>query len=299
MAAARGDIRIGISGWRYAPWRGVFYPKGLRQRDELRFAAHRFRSIEINGTFYGPQYPPTFARWAAETPADFVFSVKAPSFITHIRRLREPEAPLANFLASGLLQLGSKLGPILWQFPPSFRYERAVMEPFLALLPHDTEAAAKRAALHDDRIKEVALTPDAKRPMRHAIEIRHESFVDPDFIELLRAYNIALVCADTVAWPRLMDLTADFVYCRLHGSEELYASGYGDQALDGWAARVEAWSQGQEPEDTERVIDQDAPKRAQRDIYVYFDNDIKVRAPYDAEGLAGRLGIETPHEQVA
>jgi uncharacterized protein YecE (DUF72 family) len=297
--AARGNIRIGISGWRYAPWRGVFYPNGLRQRDELSFASNRFRSIEINGTFYGPQHPPTFRRWAAETPDDFVFSVKAPRFITHIRRLREPEAPLANFLASGLLNLGAKLGPILWQFPPSFRYERDVLEPFLALLPHDTEAAGKRARQHDDRMKDVALTPDAKRPMRHAIEIRHDSFVDPDFIDLLRDYRIALVCADTVEWPRLMDLSADFMYCRLHGSEELYASGYGDEALDEWAARVDAWSQGDEPADAQRVIDRDAPKRATRDVYVYFDNDIKVRAPFDAEGLAERLGIATLQDKVA
>jgi uncharacterized protein YecE (DUF72 family) len=294
--ARRGEIRIGISGWRYAPWRGVLYPKGLRQKDELAYAARRFRSIEIHGTFYGPQRPATFERWAAETPDDFIFSVKAPRFITHIKRLREPKAPLANFLASGLLKLGPKLGPVLWQFPPNFRYDRALIEPFLALLPHDTEAAGKLAARHDDRVKQVSLSPEAKRPMRHAIEIRHESFIDPDFIRLLRDYEVALVCADTVEWPRLMDLSSDFVYCRLHGSEELYASGYGDAALDRWAGWIDAWSHGKEPDGDgiRRVIGQHAPKRAGRDVYVYFDNDIKVRAPFDAEGLAKRLGLEIP-----
>jgi len=294
--AGRGEIRIGISGWRYAPWRGVFYPKGLRQKDELAFAARHFRSVEINGTFYGPQRPKTFERWASETPDDFVFAVKAPRFITHIRRLREPRDPLANFLASGILKLGRKLGPILWQFPPSFRYDRAVMEPFLVLLPHDTEAAGKLATRHDERVKDVSLTPDAKRPLRHAVEIRHDSFIDPDFIGLLRAHRVALVCADTVEWPRLTDVTADFVYCRLHGSEQLYASSYGDKALDQWAGLIDAWAQGREPKgkDARRVIDKAGPRRAKRDVYVYFDNDIKVHAPFDADGLAERLGVAAP-----
>jgi uncharacterized protein YecE (DUF72 family) len=289
--AKHGDIRIGISGWRYAPWRGEFYPKGLRQKDELAFASRRFRSIEINGTFYGPQRPAVFQRWAAETPDDFVFAVKAPRYITHIRRLREVAAPLANFLASGLLMLGPKLGPILWQFPPSFRYDRALMEPFLALLPHDTEAAGKLAARHDGSMKDVALTADAKRPLRHAVEIRHDSFVDPDFIDLLRDHKIALVCADTVEWPRLMDLSADFVYCRLHGAEELYASGYSDKALHDWAGWIDAWSHGAEPEGKgiRRAAQQDGPRRAARDVYVYFDNDIKVRAPFDAAQLRERV----------
>jgi uncharacterized protein YecE (DUF72 family) len=292
--ATHGEIRIGISGWRYAPWRGVFYPKGLRQKDELAYASGRFRSIEINGTFYGPQRPATFARWAAETPDDFVFSVKAPRFITHVKRLRDPEEPLANFLASGLLRLGPKLGPILWQFPPSFRYDRALLEPFLALLPHDAATAGKFAAGHDARVQDVALTPDAERPLRHAIEIRHESFADPDFLGLLRDYKVALVCADTVDWPRLMDLSADFIYCRLHGSEELYASGYGDAALDQWAGWIDAWAHGREPGGggVRRISGQDAPTRPTRDVYVYFDNDIKVRAPFDAEALVRRLRFD-------
>jgi len=289
----RGEIRIGISGWRYAPWRGVLYPKGLRQKDELAFAAQRFRTIEINGTFYGMQRPATFERWARETPDDFLFAVKGPRFITHLRRLREPEKPLANFLASGLLKLGPKLGPILWQFPPNFQYDRALMEPFLALLPHSTRAAGRLAAGHDRRVKEVALTPDADRPLRHAVEIRHESFVDPDFVDLLRDHGTALVCADTVAWPRLMDLTANFAYCRLHGSEELYASGYDDAALDRWAGWIEAWAHGKEAHGpgAKRIVGRDGPKRPARDVFIYFDNDRKVRAPFDAESLARRLDV--------
>jgi uncharacterized protein YecE (DUF72 family) len=284
----RGTVRIGISGWTYAPWRGVFYPRGLRQKHELAYAAGLFRSIEINGTFYGLQRPESFANWVDETPADFVFSVKGPRFITHIKRLREAEAPLANFLASGLLRLGPKLGPILWQFPPNFRFDAERIASFLALLPHGSAAAARLAARHDARMDGRAWTEtDADRPLRHAFEIRHESFRTPAFIALLRAHHVALVCADTVEWPRLMDVTSDFVYCRLHGSEVLYTSGYDDPALDAWAERVVAWACGQEPADAERVGGEGA--RQPRDVYVYFDTDAKVRAPQDAAGLARRV----------
>jgi len=290
MGGKAGQVRIGISGWTYRPWRGVFYPKGLPQKRELAFAAETFPTIEINGTFYGSQRPESYARWADETPEDFVFAVKGPRFITHLRRLREVETPLANFLASGVLRLGSKLGPILWQFPPSFRFDPERIEAFLALLPKDTEAAAGLARRHDERFAGRAWTRiDRKRPLRHALEIRHDSFLDPAFIRLLRRYKVALVCADTVDWPRRMDLTADFVYGRLHGSEQLYVSGYGDTALDAWADRVAAWAAGREPKDAERVVDKAGPKRARRDVYVYFDNDAKVRAPADAKGLIRRV----------
>jgi uncharacterized protein YecE (DUF72 family) len=285
-----GQVRIGISGWTYRPWRGVFYPKGLVQKRELAFAAKTFPSIEINGTFYGSQRPDSFARWADETPKGFVFAVKAPRYITHTLRLRDAKTALANFLASGLLRLGPKLGPILWQLPPSFRFDPERIEAFLALLPHDTEAAAAMARRHDDRFDGRAWTrTDRRRRLRHAIEIRHDSFLDPAFIRLLRRYRVALVCADTVDWPRRMDLTADFVYCRLHGSEELYTSGYGYAALDRWADRVAAWAGGREPRDAERVIEKPGPKRARRDVFVYFDNDAKVRAPADAKGLIRRV----------
>ncbi len=228
-----GIIRVGIAGWTYEPWRGVFYPKGLKREQELEYAASQFRAIEINGTFYGMQKPASFAHWADQVPADFVFSVKAPRYITHILRLRDPLVPLANFIASGLLRLDLHLGPILWQFPPNFRFDHGRIEPFLRLLPQDTEAAAKLGTKHDGKLHAPAwLEVNSKRPLRHAFEIRHESFRCEAFIELLRAHNVALVCADSVQWPRLMDVTADFVYCRLHGSEELYASGY-DNACAG------------------------------------------------------------------
>jgi uncharacterized protein YecE (DUF72 family) len=248
-------------------------------------------SIEINGTFYGLQRPESFARWAEETPEDFQFAIKGSRYITHIRRLREIETPLANFFASGLLRLGPKLGPLLWQFPPNFRFEEDRFAGFLALLPRDTEAASALARRHDRRLPgRAVLRAAAKRPLRHAVEIRHESFAVPAFIQLLRAHRVALVCADRVAWPRLMDVTSDFVYCRLHGSEELYASGYDAASLDRWADRVVAWARGGEPEDAERVIDRAGPRRAKRDVFVYFDNDRKVRAPVDAEGLSLRIG---------
>lgn len=270
----QGEVRIGISGWRYPPWRGVFYPPGLRQADELAYAASLFRTIEINGTFYSLQRPQYFADWAAVTPPDFVFSVKAPRYITHILRLNEAETALANFLANGMLELGPKLGPILWQLPPSFRFDAGRIERFLRLLPHDTEKAKETAARHDDKVAGRCSIPSGpSRPLRHAIEIRHESFATPAFIELLRAHDVAIVCADTVSWPRLMDVTSDFVYCRLHGSEELYASGYDDEALDFWAERVSAWADGGAP----------------RDVFVYFDNDVKVRAPFDAQKLMGLI----------
>ena len=282
-----GTVRIGISGWTYPPWRGVFYPKGLPQKRELEHATGQFSSLEINGTFYGMQRPDAFADWADRAPDGFVFSVKAPRFITHIRRLREVETPLANFIASGLLRLGEKLGPILWQFPPNFRFDAERIEAFLKLLPHDTEAAARFGRKHDDRLKAPAWLKADDRPMRHAFEIRNETFRTRAFIDLLRKYDVALVCADTVEWPRLMDLTSDFVYCRLHGSEELYASGYDDASLDEWAARVVTWAKAGEPADAERVGGKGSKHR--RDVFVYFDNDVKVRAPFDAKALTERV----------
>ncbi len=283
------DIRIGISGWTYPPWRGTFYPADLPHKQELRHAAALFRAIEINGTFYGLQRPDSFAHWAEQTPDDFIFTVKAPRFITHVRRLRGIELPLANFLASGVLRLGPKLGPILWQFPPSFGFNPQTMEPFLAMLPHDTEAAADRAAKHDSHLKVSGwLTTDGARPLRHAIEIRHESFRTRAFVDMLRKYDVALVCADAVAWPRLMDLTSDFVYCRLHGSEELYRSGYDDRALEGWSARVAAWSRGKSMQDGE-FIGPPGGQTEPRDVFLFFDNTDKLRAPHDAQALMRKV----------
>lgn len=288
----RADIRIGISGWTYKPWRGGFYPRGLRQKDELAYAAGIFGAIEINGTFYGLQKPEAFARWAEETPDDFVFAVKASRFITHLRRLRDVRVPLANFLASGVLRLGPKLGPLLWQLPPSQRFEPERLEAFLGLLPHDTEAAADLAREHDERVEGRAWPrTDARRPLRHALEIRHESFRDPAFIAMLRRHKVALVCADTVEWPLLMDLTADFVYCRLHGSTELYRSGYGDDELDRWAERVAAWASGRPMRDGDFAGRQTGRAR-RRDVFLFFDNTDKRRAPEDAQSLMRRLHLE-------
>ncbi len=287
---AHGKIRIGVSGWRYSPWRAVFYPEKLPQRRELAFLGESFNAVEINGTFYSLQRPESFVKWVADVPKNFTFAVKGSRFITHNKKLKDVETPLANFLAQGLFNLGRKLGPFLWQFPPMLRFDAERFAPFFKLLPRDTDEARRLARRHDHRVAgRAVLTPKDHLKLRHAIEIRHPSFFDPAFIKLLRAHDVALVCADTVAWPRLMDVTSDFIYCRLHGSEELYASGYDDAALDTWADRVAAWSRGGEPKDAERVIDRAGPKRARRDVFVFFDNDAKVRAPFDARGLVWRV----------
>ena len=285
-----GTVRIGISGWKYGGWRGVFYPEKLAQKKELAFAASIFPSIEINGSFYSLQKPSHYESWAAETPDDFVFAVKGSRFITHMRKLREVRTALANFYASGILKLEAKLGPFLWQLPPQFGFNPERLEEFFTLLPRDSQEAADLACEHDPWMKgRVCLETSARRPLRHAIEIRHPSFVSPEFIRLLRRHNVALVCADTVEWPLLMDVTADFVYVRLHGSEQLYASGYDDVPLDTWAARVVAWARGGQPDDGTYAAETKPPKRAKRDVYVYFDNDAKVRAPFDAQGLMQRV----------
>ena len=286
-----GTVRIGISGWTYAPWRGNFYPAGLLHSDELSYASRQVDTIEINGTFYSLQRPDTFARWYDETPEGFVFAVKGPRFITHIRRLREIATPLANFFASGVLRLEEKLGPVLWQLPPSFRFSADRLDDFFAQLPRDTEAAAALAEHRSEWLSERSWTETKRRrQLRHAIEIRHQSFLDPAFIALLRRHRVALVFANSVAWPYTEDVTADFAYLRLHGSEELYASGYSDEALDHWAARIRLWAQGREPDDA-RLIAPGAERARQgpRDVFVYFDNDAKVRAPVDARSLNTRL----------
>lgn len=287
----KATIRIGISGWRYVPWRGVFYPDGLPQKQELRYAARQFPSIELNTTFYRLHRPETYARWRDETPDDFVFAVKGSRYITHLQRLKDVEIPLANFLASGILRLGPKLGPFLWQFPPNMKFDADRFDAFFSLLPRDTGEAAALAKRHDARLagRSWCRAPTII-PLRHAVEIRHDSFCTPDFIRLLRRHRIALVCADTVTWPLLMDLSADFIYCRLHGSKELYVSGYGPRALDRWATRVKSWVRGSEPQDAKRILPRTKPRKSGRDVFVYFDNDVKVRAPADARSLIRRVG---------
>jgi uncharacterized protein YecE (DUF72 family) len=275
MVGARGEVRIGISGWRYAGWRGDFYPTGLPQRRELEYAAERLTSIEINGSFYSLQRPSSYRAWAAETPADFVFAVKGGRFITHMKKLRDVEAPLANFFASGVLALGPKLGPFLWQLPENLPLDTERLDAFLALLPRTTTEAASLASGHDDKIVDdrALTTVDAVRPLRHALEFRHSSYASEEGIAVLRRHDVACVLADTAGrWPRVEQDTSDFRYVRLHGDQELYASGYTDESLDTWAERCRTWaSDGQ-------------------DVYVYFDNDAKGYAPYDAVRLLERLG---------
>ena len=289
-AGKASDLRIGISGWRYAGWRGKFYPDDLTQKRELEFASRTFNSVEINGSFYSLQLPTSYQRWHDHTPADFLFSVKGPRFITHMKKLRDVAAPLANFFASGVLALKAKLGPILWQLPPNFGFNADRLREFFELLPRDTRAAAKLARKHDDKLKARAWTKvDTARPLRYAIEVRHNTFLVPAFFDLLREYNVAFVFADTAGkWPYSEDLTADLVYLRLHGAEQLYVSGYDDRALEWWARRIERWRNGQHPADA-RLTSLRGPDNVKRDVFVYFDNDAKVHAPFDAIRLAKRL----------
>ncbi|WP_213815150.1 DUF72 domain-containing protein [Glaciihabitans sp. dw_435] len=272
--------RVGISGWRYPPWRGDFYPKGLPQRSELAYASEHLSSIEINGSFYSLQLPSSFLRWYDETPETFMFSVKGPRYITHMLHLRNAATPLANFYASGVLALREKLGPTLWQLPPRHPFDAEQLETFFAQLPRSTGEALALARRHDERLDDRAwLHATEDRPLRHALEVRHASFESPEVPELLRAHDVAPVVADTAGkWPLLRHVTSDFVYLRLHGADELYTSGYTAEALDRWAADIRGWmTNGGRA---------DAPGR---DAFVYFDNDVKVRAPYDAMSLMTRL----------
>ncbi|NCT91081.1 DUF72 domain-containing protein [Cellulomonas sp. APG4] len=265
-----GHVRVGISGWRYAPWRGTFYPRGLPQRAELAYATEQLSTIEVNGSFYALQRPESYRRWAAETPDDVLFSVKGGRYLTHMLRLRGVEQALANFFASGVLALGPKLGPVLWQLPPTLAYDAEVLARFAELLPRSTSAAAEIARGHDARLDGRAWTEaGAERRLRHVLEVRHPSFAAPEVVTQLRALDLGLVVADTAGrFPQLFDVTTDLVYVRLHGAEELYVSGYDDDALEAWAGRVRAWAADG------------------LDVLVYFDNDAKVHAPFDARRLA-------------
>jgi uncharacterized protein YecE (DUF72 family) len=286
-----GKQRVGISGWRYGPWRGVFYPKGLQQRRELEYASRQMNSIEINGTFYSLQRPASFRKWYDETPDGFIFAVKGPRYLTHMKKLNDIRQPLANFFASGVLILGRKLGPILWQFPPWLPFDRERLSDFLKLLPRNSKKAGEFALEHqlkkDDWIWTEAV---ADTKLRYAFEPRHPSFFVPEFVELLRKHNAALVFADTAGkWPYFEDLTSDFVYCRLHGSRELYASGYTPEELDRWAAKIGKWKLGEQPRGARLISKKPYKTGRPRDIFAYFDNDIKVHAPFDAISLAERL----------
>jgi uncharacterized protein YecE (DUF72 family) len=272
-----GQIRVGISGWRYPAWRGDFYPKGLPQRRELEYAASRLTSIEVNGSFYSLQRPTSYAAWrqaAAESRTDFVFAVKGPRYVSHLKRLKEAEVPLANFFASGLLALGPTLGPILWQLPENLVFDATVLDDFLGSLPRSTSQAAELAARHDDKVPEDrALTrAESEQVVAYALEFRSPTFATAEATEALRRHGVATVLADTAGrWPKVDQDTGPIRYVRLHGDKELYASGYTDRALDDWAERCKGWAEGGQ------------------DVFVYFDNDIKGFAPHDAMALIDRL----------
>jgi uncharacterized protein YecE (DUF72 family) len=294
-----GTLRIGISGWRYEPWRGVFYPDKLPQKDELAYASRRLSSIEINGSFYSMQRPEYYARWRDETPDGFVFALKGPRYITHVRKLDDVGPALANLFASGLAELRRKLGPVLWQLSPTLRFDADLIEGFAARLPRDTDAAAALAANHTEKVAgRAALDYGPKRPLRHAFEVRNHSFADPAFVDIARRHGVAIVIGDTAGvggaagkWPRIEDVTADFVYLRLHGLEEQYPEGYTPDALAHWAARIRQWQSGGQPPDAKLVVAGSAPHPAPRDVYCYFDNDQKALAPRDAQSLAHMLGV--------
>ena len=266
-------IRIGISGWRYEPWRGIWYPDGWPQRRELEFCGRHFPTVEINGSFYSLQRPEYYDDWYDETPPGLVFAVKGSRYITHMLKLKNVERPLANFFASGVFNLREKFGPLLWQLPPQLPYDRERLSAFFSLLPRTTKQALSLARRRDSRLTgRSRLAIDEDRPLRHAVEIRHASFTTDDFVSLLRAHDIGLVVADTAGkWPKLFHVTASFVYVRLHGDVKIYTSGYSDRALASWARRIREWD------------------RDGRDVYVYFDNDVKVKAPFDALNLMRKL----------
>ena len=271
MGSARAYV--GISGYDYKGWRGRFYPPALAARQWLHHASRTFNSIELNGTFYSLKSPTVFRRWADEAPDDFVYAVKGGRFITHNLKLRNVETALGNFFASGVLALGRKTGPFLWQLPATYRFDADRLDGFIRQLPRDSMAGEAVARAHDERLRRGALvTAAAPVPYRHAFEVRHPSYFMQEFYDLLRAHDCAFVIADTAGrYPYAEEVTTDFVYVRLHGSRELYVSGYTDDELDTWATRVNRW------------------RHDRRDVYVYFDNDAKVHAPFDAMRLRERV----------
>ena len=284
-------IHIGISGWRYEGWRGVFYPKGLAQARELAYASRAVDTIEINGSHYSLQTIGSYRSWHAATPEHFIFSVKGPRYLTHMLRFRDESAhpAIANFFASGVLALEDKLGPFLWQFPPNFPFDATRLERFLALLPQTIDEAVALARKHDTRVKAPWFETRRRGRLRHAVEVRHASFCDEAFPEILRRHHVALVISDSVAgWPYFEDITADFIYMRLHGTKTLYSGAYAEPVLDRWAERIQAWSKGREPRDAKRLSSV-RPERGEHDVFCYFDNDQKVEAPFDARRLKERL----------
>lgn len=267
MPAKQGHIYIGIGGWTYEPWRGVFYPKGLPHAQELRYAATQLTSIEINGTFYRTQSPASYRKWASEVPDGFVFALKGPRFAVNRSVLAEAGDSIKRFLNSGVTELGDRLGPLLWQFAPTKKYDEADFGTFLELLPQDFDG----------------------HRLRHVVEVRHTSFGVPGFVTLLRRFGIAACFSEHATYPAIPDLTADFVYARLQKGEDNIRTGYPPKALDAWAARAKQWAQGGAPDDLPRVDPAASPKKQARDVFVYFIHEGKIRAPAAAMALIERL----------
>ena len=271
-----GAIRTGTAGWVFAPWRGAFFPQGLVQKKELAYASSRLGSIEINATFRANQKPESFAKWAGEAREGFVFSIKGPQLVTHIKRLKNCEQELANFFASGPLALGAKLGPFVWQLPPHVSYNKDVLSAFLGLLPRTTADYVALAGKADERLKSKPfLTPDGVGPIRHAIEMRNASFDAPEVNALLAEHNVARVIADTAENPS-RELTADFAYCRLQGP--IGGNGYQAADIADWAATVKAWAE------------------TGRDVFAYFVHEDKLHAPANAIALRQAAGISLPDD---
>lgn len=283
-------IHIGTSGWSYPHWRGIFYPERWPHKRELEFASRRFDSLEVNRSFYSLLTPDSCRAWYEQTPKDFSFALKGSRFITHNKKLKDVETALANFFASGLLVLEEKTGPIVWQLPERFAFDEDRVAAFFALLPKTTGAAALLARKHDHRLKRGSHTAvRSSRRLRYAIEPRHESFFAPDFVRLARRHGVALVMADSASWPYTEEITAGFVYARLHGSERTYASKYTDAQLDRWAERIVLWAAGRQPADAQRITRLALGARKSRDVYIYFDNDGHAHAAADAIGLQQRI----------
>ena len=262
-----GIIRTGIGGWTFEPWRGVFFPKGVRQADELAYASARLGSIEINGTYYSEQKPQTFAKWKAETPDNFVFSVKASRFCTNRKVLADSAPSIERFMKQGLEELGDKLGPILWQFMSTKKFDPVDFAAFLALLPSEL----------------------AGRPLRHVVDVRNESFIDPAFVALCRERGVAICACDHPTYPLIPDVTADFVYVRLMQGADHHETCYPDDGIGAWAGRLKAWADGGAPADLALADGAPKPSTKDRDVFAYFIQAGKVRAPFGAIAVAERL----------
>jgi uncharacterized protein YecE (DUF72 family) len=267
MTTKSGQIRIGIGGWTFAPWRGVFYPKGLSQSKELAYASERLTSIEVNGTFYSSQKPETFRKWASEVPEGFVFSLKGSRFVTNRRVLAEAGDSIKRFFDSGVTELGDHLGPLLWQFAPFKKFDPADFGKFLEALPEKFDG----------------------RKIRHVIEVRHPSFMVPEFIAMLRQFKMPPVYTDHVTYPNIPDVTSNFVYARLQQGKDDVETAYQPKQIGEWTKRLEAWAEGKEPKDLNRVDDKHKLKAEPRDVFAYVIHEGKIRAPAGAMALIEKL----------